>query len=372
MNAAAHFRKQDIYAEFPEIATRYTLEGDAAIGEDSGFGSVWRAHDKWVGSSVAIKISEHNLSDEVRLCREIDGETARVFDFYKGVSGWEAYAMEHLKDPWVTLSKLIGKRRYKSSDIQFYLECFEILRAILHGLSSLHGRPYQRGNRVVHADIKPANLFLLNKKKQRPHTVFRMPAYVDMIKIIDLGVSTYTGGAPRGYTPQYRPPQMQTVGPGFDLYAVAVTFVELVTGHRPEHEDLANPSAIRKAVAIRPSGAFYIDDLVVELAKRCKNAATQRTHTAEKLIEYLDSKLFDKEPLSLICLRALVKAKVTSGTRSELSDAIYPAIAKYWGWKKTSRKREALTDGFVSSLLEEGFLKKSSGTRKLVVATGAV
>lgn len=87
MNAAAQFKKEDILAQFPDIDARYTLEGDKAIGEVSGFGAVWRARDNWIGSTVAIKFSEYNLSDEVRLCREIDGETARVFDFYKGVNG---------------------------------------------------------------------------------------------------------------------------------------------------------------------------------------------------------------------------------------------------------------------------------------------
>lgn len=370
MNAAAQFNKEDILAQFPDIDARYTLEGDKAIGEVSGFGAVWRARDNWIGSTVAIKFSEYNLSDEVRLCREVDGETARVFDFYKGANGWEAYTMEHLEAPWSTLSSLIVKRRYKKSDIQFYFECFEVLRAILHGLSSMHGKPYQRGNRVIHADIKPANLFLFNKKKQRAHSVFTMPAYVDMIKLIDLGVSTYIGGVPRGYTPAYRPPQMHSVGPGFDLYAVAITFAELLTKKLPAHENLLNPAAIRKVIAIRSSGSFYIDELAVEMIKRCKNAVTQPTYTAKKILEHLDSKLFDREHLSLMCLRQLVKSGIASGTKAELAVAIYPEIAKYWGWKKTSQKRRTLSEEFVTTMVDEGLIKKSAAVRRFVVATG--
>ncbi|KHK66453.1 protein kinase domain-containing protein [Pseudomonas frederiksbergensis] len=371
MNAAARFKKDDILAEFPEIDSRYTLIGDEAIGEISGFGAVWRAQDNWIDSTVAIKFSEHKLSDEVRLCREIDGETARVFDFYKGVNGWEAYTMEHLEKPWSTLSSFIEKRRYKKSDIQFYFECFEILRAILHGLSSMHGKPYQRGSRVIHADIKPGNIFLLNKRKKRPHTVFTMPAYVDMVKLIDLGVSTYRGGKPIGYTPAYRPPQMNSVGSGFDLYAVAITFAELITKQRPMHENLKNPAAIRRVLATRSSGSFFMDELAVEIIKRCKNAATQSTHTAEKLITYLDSKLFDREHLGLMCLRELVKSGVGSGTKDELAEAIYPTIAKYWGWERSSAKRKAMTNDFVDTLVEEGFVRKSTAPRRFVVANGA-
>lgn len=47
--------------------------------------------------------SASNLSDEVRLCRKVGGETARVFDFYKGENGSKAYTIEHLEAPWSTL-----------------------------------------------------------------------------------------------------------------------------------------------------------------------------------------------------------------------------------------------------------------------------
>jgi len=369
MNAAAKLSEKDIFEKFPDLKGRYSL--DRAIGEASGFGAVWQATDNWIGSSVAIKLSQHNLSEEVRLCREVDGDTARVFDFYKGSDGWQAYTMEHLQQPWRTLSTLIETRRYKKADIQFYLDSFEILYAVLGGLQSLHGARYQRGSRVIHADVKPANIFLLYKKKARPHSVFRMPAAADMIKIIDLGVSTYHGGAPLGYTADYRPPNMLSVGPGFDLYALAVSFIELLTGQLPAHEDLANPSTIRKAIARRSSGSVYLDELAVEVVRRCKNAVTQKAQTAEKVMAHLDAKLFNRDPLSLICLRRLVQRNIAAGSQNDIVEAIYPLIAQHWGWKKSSAKRKDTTAEFVAMLLSDGLIEKHPLTKRLIVANGA-
>ncbi|PYC04714.1 hypothetical protein DMX09_14920 [Pseudomonas protegens] len=113
MNAAAQFKKEDILAQVPDIDARYTLEGGKAIGEVSGFGSVRRSPLN----------SASNLSDEVRLCREVGGETARVFDFYKGENGSKAYTIEHLEAPWSTLFNAKGEAVY--SDLIGFAEAID-------------------------------------------------------------------------------------------------------------------------------------------------------------------------------------------------------------------------------------------------------
>ena len=109
----------------------------------------------------------------------------RIFDYFRGESDWNAYAMELLESPWVTLSQFIREHRYKPNDVQHYFDCFEIAYHILLGLIGIHGQSYKRQNRYVHADIKPANLFLFCKPKKRINSVFRMPENEQIIKIID-------------------------------------------------------------------------------------------------------------------------------------------------------------------------------------------
>ncbi|PCK92032.1 hypothetical protein PsyrCH409_10690 [Pseudomonas viridiflava] len=368
MNSAALLSKEDIYEKFPQIKLRYQIMGDKAIGEASGFGAVWCATDTWVDSLVALKISDGDLLAEVKLCRDIDGETVRVFDFYKSKDNWHAFAMEHLGGSWVTLSAYISKHRYKNNDIQHYFDSFEIIRSVLHGLSSLHGKPYQRLNSVIHADIKPANLFVLINPKKRPHTVFRMPSYMDMIKIIDLGVGVGRGKELRGYTPAYRPEGMTQAAHGYDLYAVAVSFVELLTGRRPTHQQMGDKRRLRKALAKNSSGSEYIDDLAIDFVTTCKNAASQKATTAKKLIKVLDEKLFDKESLSLMSLRGLVKGRSDEGTKADIVKILYPIVANYWGWMRRTEKRCEVVKDFVDDLLADRIIFKGSNSKRYRVA----
>lgn len=364
MSEAAYLSKDEIYDKFPGLKNRYELIGNEAIGEPSGFGAVWLAKDKWIPSEVALKVSSHDLSAEVKLCRDIDGETVRVFDFYMGIETWQAYTMEHLSKPWVTLSSYISRHKYKAHDIQHYFDSFEIIRSILHGLTTLHGKPYQRTGSLIHADIKPANLFVLINPKKRPHTVFRMPSYIDMIKIIDLGVSVGKGEEIWAYTPAYRPEGITEAGHGYDLYAVAVSFIELLTGQRPTHDQMSDKRRLRKVLATRSSGSVYIDDIALNFVAECKNASTQRAITARKLITRLDETLFNKEPLRLLCLRFLVKELKGETSKAGLAEILFPVIANNWGWQRKSEKRIDLIKDFIDDLLCEGIIIKGSNTRK--------
>ncbi|MET3677162.1 MULTISPECIES: hypothetical protein [unclassified Pseudomonas] len=364
MNSAELLSKDDIYEKFPEIKLRYQIIGDKAIGEASGFGAVWCATDTWVNCLVALKISEEDLLAEVKLCRDIDGETVRIFDFYKSKDGWHAFAMEHLGGSWVTLSAYISKHRYRDNDIQHYFDSFEIIRSVLHGLSSLHGEPYQRSNSFIHADIKPANLFVLIKPKKRPHTVFRMPSYMDMIKIIDLGVGVGRGEELRGYTPAYRPEGMTQATHGYDLYAVAVSFVELLTGHRPTHQQMGDKRRLRKVLAKRSSGSEYLDEVTIDFVTVCKNATSQKFTTAKKMLKFLDNKIFNKESLRLMSLRELVKSELDNATKAEFSTTLYPVIASYLGWKRRTDKRCDVVNDYIDELLKDGMIFKGSNSKR--------
>jgi uncharacterized RDD family membrane protein YckC len=82
---------------------------------------------------------------------------------------------------------------------------------------------------MVHRDIKPSNLLL---------GAIPSGAQADAIKVADFGVAAPTGAAESGFvgTPYYAAPeQIAGEGPSMrgDVYALAVTFHELLTGRVP-------------------------------------------------------------------------------------------------------------------------------------------
>jgi|Hof3ISUMetaT_19_FD_contig_123_1541_length_23023_multi_9_in_0_out_2_2 serine/threonine protein kinase len=367
MNPASMLSKAQIYDIFPDIHQRYELEGCGPIGDDSGFGAVWRAKDRWIGTTVAIKISDEELSDEVRICREAT-ETVRTFDFYRSPQGWDAYAMEHLAYPWKTVSSHIATRRYKNKNIQHYFDTFEIMKGVLHGLTKLHGKPYQKTGKFIHADIKPANIFFYTKVRKRPHTVFRMPGFTEMVKLIDLGVGVEKGRDIVGYTQMYRPPGISIAEPGYDLYATAVSFIELLTGTPPSHDQMKHKARLRKHLQSYSSGSKYIDELALTFASKCKNATTQTATTASSLLRLLDEGLFNLEPLKLICVRALATGLRGEATKSTLIDVLYEPVASYWGWKRSSKKRKMLIGDYITALREDNLLQVGKTKRYYKIA----
>ncbi|HRR75140.1 MAG TPA: bifunctional serine/threonine-protein kinase/formylglycine-generating enzyme family protein [Myxococcota bacterium] len=100
-------------------------------------------------------------------------------------------------------------------------EAMVYLTAMLDGLREIHGEG------LIHRDIKPHNVFITNDGG---------------VKLIDFGAARYAQGAKsRGLTQVYTPPyapfeqysQQGNQGPWTDLYAVGVTFYQMLTGRLP-------------------------------------------------------------------------------------------------------------------------------------------
>jgi serine/threonine protein kinase len=354
-NAASALTKIQVGEIFPHVAARYRLLGQKPIGEPSGFGAVWKARDLWLGREVALKFSNSDMADELRLCRDIEGQTVRVFDYFRADAGWNAYAMELLESPWMSVSGFIRNHRYKPGDLQHYFDCFEIVRSLLSGLSQIHGRAYSREGRFVHADIKPDNLFLLLVPKKRADTVFRMPSAESLVKILDMGISTESGSALSGYTPAYSSGK-KVARPGVDLYAVAVTFLELLTGERPSRTTMGHKARIRAFIRQMPSGSAYIDELVAEFASNCATAYSRSGETVRVHVRYLENQVFSINGFDLTVLRAISKNFPDGAKKGDLAECLFGIVAPSRGWQKQTEQRVEWLKEIVTRLYQKHML----------------
>jgi serine/threonine protein kinase len=355
-NSAKYLRKSDIEGLFPAMCQRFALRGKKPIGEPSGFGAVWVALDTWLDREVAIKLSDTDLSDEIVLCRDIEGQTVRIFDYFRGEGEWNAYAMELLQAPWMTLSSFIGKHKYKPNDLQHYFDCFEIVYDVLQGLNDIHGRPYSRKGRYVHADIKPANLFLYCRTKKHRNTVFRMPVHDQVMKIIDMGISTERGELNLSGTPAYDYPKKLEARPGHDLYALGVMFLEMLGGELPEHETMAHKARIAKSVSVVSSGSKFVDDLAIELIRKCARAAAQPNISAANIIDFLDKKLFDLDPAILLSLRAINKKPENKLSKNEMAEFLFYELSGFYGWSNRTAGRIDALKTFIADIYDRNVL----------------
>lgn len=366
-NHAEKLSKAEIQRLLPTMTERFALRGRSPIGELSGFGAVWKALDTWLDREVAIKISHDDLCDEILLCRDIEGQTVRIFDYFKGEDGWNAYAMELLEAPWMTLSRFIEQHKYKANDLQHYFDCFEIVYETLRGLTDIHGRPYSRKDRYVHADIKPANLFFLCQPKKRANTVFRMPDHEPMLRIIDLGISTPRGELNFKGTPAYDYPDKLEARLGHDLYSLGITFLELLTGELPDHSVMEHKARIRAFVAQHSSGSHVVDELAIELARKCARAATQPGVTARGVLSELDSQVFEVNPLYWLTLRAINKGLEQGLKKSDLAEYLFPKLSAFYGWKNRTAGRIDQLKGLIGDMYEQGMLLRVGSSQRYFV-----
>lgn len=206
------------------IAGRFVLEQRLGIG---GMGEVFRAQDQTTGEPVAVKILTPGNEDSAgRFFRE--AELIAGLD-HPGIVKHVADGFVSARRPFLAMEWLDGydlARRLKKGKLPID-DCMTMLRNIAEALTYAH----EAG--VVHRDIKPGNLFLVQGK-------------VDDVRLIDFGIGLAVAervAAPRltspGVmvgTPGYMAPEqvrgMDTISPAADVFAVGCVLFECLTGRR--------------------------------------------------------------------------------------------------------------------------------------------
>lgn len=271
-----------------------TIEGKYRVVKvigDGGFGVVYRGEHIGFGESIAIKclklpaeLSEKNrvqfleqLREEGRLLHRLSRVTSGIVQaldvgaFVTPNGAWVPYlVLEWLEGE--TLGELLKGRSYKPDGGMDVAEAVTLLEPAARALAVAHGQ------KIAHRDVKPANLFVTNVGGKRT------------VKVLDFGIAKVltehasftealaaTRQAPTAFTPRYGAPeqfnkQRGASGPWTDVFALALVFVELVSGRRAlEGDDPTELYVMAADPMMRPTArarGAHVPDLVEKVLEK--------------------------------------------------------------------------------------------------------
>ena len=201
------------------VAGRYIIEAFAGAG---GMASVYKARDEEAGRIVALKVLQsQSLRFDKRFARESKmlhelrhPAIVRCFD-----SGITATQEQYLVMEWLEGLDLTTQVRQQPLSIA---ESLTLITRIASALEFIHAR------RVVHRDVKPANIFLPGGD-------------VHAAKLLDFGVARWSGVSRsltrpgvRFGTPAYMSPEqvrgVRHLNPRTDIFSLGCVLYECLTG----------------------------------------------------------------------------------------------------------------------------------------------
>ena len=261
------------------IHDRFVLERFIARG---GMGEVYRAHDSHTNRAVALKVLR---SDDDELAERLGMEARALIELnHPAIVRYVAHGNAPAVGVYLAMEWLEGgilpirlRRHPLTVD-----ESLALCARVADGLGAAH----QLG--MVHRDVKPANLFLVDDR-------------FDQVKVLDFGIVrnpwkplTETGHGLG--TPEYMAPEQarceRTLGPPADVFALGCVLFRCIAGRAAFRGDA--PGAIVAQIATlreapRLSSAMdlvprLVDDLVARLMAPDAAERPRDGHAAAELI----------------------------------------------------------------------------------------
>ena len=218
----------------------FELKRQLGVG---GMAEVWYAENK-IGKKAAVKIllsklcADDNVVSrfftEAKVMVELNHPNIRQVYDYGDIDGRPTIIMEYLEGSDL---KSMLKQGSRFSDDQLIKWWNQMVGAL----------NYTHSKGIIHRDIKPGNLFVDNH---------------DNIKLLDFGIakvresicSTQTGQ--KLGTLMYMSPEQvkdsKSIDYRTDVYSLAVTFVHLITGHKPYDSDTSSDFEISEQIVYKP------------------------------------------------------------------------------------------------------------------------
>lgn len=227
-------------ADGPWYGCRVGIHPGASIGQNvrlirplsrGGMGSVWRAEHLTLHTEVAVKfVSDALIGDQgflARFTREAvssakikSPHAVQIFDHGVTADGVPYIVME-LLDGEDLRTRILREKKLHLSDT------VKVVTQVARGLSRAHAAG------VVHRDIKPGNIFLMEQDGEL------------FVKILDFGIAKHVGDVDQQVTmtgqiigtPHYVSPEQierpREADPQNDLWSLAVVAYKCLTGELP-------------------------------------------------------------------------------------------------------------------------------------------
>ena len=292
---------------------RFVVERLAASG---GMGRVFRARDVQTGDVVALKVLDRpegsrlgNAGDARDRALERFAREARLLAQLRhpGIVRFVAFGVTAAGEPYLAMEWLEGETlaRRLSRGALSVPEALAVGRRVALALGSAHAAG------VVHRDVKPSNLFLVDGDCEK-------------IKVIDFGIArlaplpsdvTRPGGVLG--TPGYMAPEqaraLRDVGARADVYALGCVMFRCLTGRLPFEGD--DPLAVLAKILLErsprvkellPSVPRPLDDLIARMlskdpAKRPADgtAVASEIDTLDRIVGPASVRTFSVRPPAL-------------------------------------------------------------------------
>ena len=278
------------------IDGKYLVRGTIGAG---GMGVVLEAEHIGIGRIVAIKVLHPHLGgDEVQLKRFMrEARTAGMCGHPNVAVVYDAGSLEDGR-PYIVMERLYGQSlaaRIAEGRAMSPEEAVDVAVQALSALDAVH----RAG--VVHRDVKPDNIFLVDRTAEgaKPR-----PGNSPFVKVLDFGTSKPMSGPERDLTGTgiaigtafYMSPEQargeRDLDGRVDVYACGVLLYEMLTGVRPfsapsEHAVLLKILSDRPAAlaTLRPSIPRELDAIIQKAMARDRE---ERYATADEFINALE------------------------------------------------------------------------------------
>jgi serine/threonine-protein kinase len=214
------------------VGDRYEL---VEVRGGGGMAKVYRATDKRLNREVAVKLINPELRVEVEFDRRFEREAKVVGQLADPhIVAVHDFGIDSTYGPYLVMEYLQGQslRERLASEGPLPLKAglqlgAQVILALIHA----------HGKNIVHRDIKPDNIFLVNQSGVRLH-----------VRVLDFGIARIYHGEDTGHgdaltqpgatigTPRYMSPEQlagQPVDARADIYSAALVIHEALTRELP-------------------------------------------------------------------------------------------------------------------------------------------
>jgi len=279
-----HAAPSDLARGAPDFGPRYRVE--CILGE-GGMGTVYKAWDKELERTVALKLVRHDLTRDPNVSQRFKQELLlaskishrnilRIHDLGDGPGDTKFISMAYVEGQ--DLSQLLG--RNGKLPLQRALN-------IAHQLCAALEAAHAEG--IVHRDLKPQNILI----DQHDHIYVSDFGLAKSLES-DLGM-TQTGqflGTPRYMSPEQA--ETKPVDHRSDLYAFGLILCELVTGHLPFERAESTMQMLYQRVHGTPKDPKQLNpdlpEYVTRIVQKClQRDVTLRYQSAREILADLDA-----------------------------------------------------------------------------------